>query len=99
MGQLFPALERRTWQLFECLERRQKEGGGYLNIGDAFYHWSHDFMVRLSPIPFKCVCRNLNYDGQGDMVFSGCNEFVSAIIAPVAVYTGDLRHSLAHRNS
>ncbi|KAI0706361.1 cytochrome P450 [Earliella scabrosa] len=44
MGQLFPALERRTWQLFECLERRQKEGGGYLNIGDAFYHWSHDFM-------------------------------------------------------
>ena len=55
MGQLFPALERRTWQLFECLERRQKEGGGYLNIGDAFYHWSHDFMVRLFPVSQACA--------------------------------------------
>ncbi len=45
IAQLFPALEQRTWELFQCFERRQAQNGGYLDMAEAFYHWSHDFMV------------------------------------------------------
>lgn len=44
IAQLFPALEQRTWELFQCFERRQAQNGGYLDMAEAFYHWSHDFM-------------------------------------------------------
>ncbi|OJT10972.1 Cytochrome P450 67 [Trametes pubescens] len=42
--QLTPALEKRTWELLRCIERRQKANGGYVNLPEAFSHWAHDFM-------------------------------------------------------
>ncbi|EIW57876.1 cytochrome P450 [Trametes versicolor FP-101664 SS1] len=44
LAQLTPALEKRTWEVMRCIERRQKANGGYVNLPEAFYHWSHDFM-------------------------------------------------------
>ncbi|KAI0636241.1 cytochrome P450 [Trametes polyzona] len=40
--QLTPALERRTWQLMRCIEQRQSAGEGYVDLAEAFYHWSYD---------------------------------------------------------
>nr|BED43033.1 cytochrome P450 monooxygenase [Trametes versicolor] len=37
-----PALERRTWQLMQCIEQRQSVGGGLIDLPEAFYHWSCD---------------------------------------------------------
>ncbi|KAI0759687.1 cytochrome P450 [Trametes elegans] len=39
---LTPALERRTWQLMQCIERRQSAGDGFVDLAEAFYHWSYD---------------------------------------------------------
>ncbi|KAI0636113.1 cytochrome P450 [Trametes polyzona] len=44
LAQLTPALEKRTWEVMRCIERRQAANGGYVNVPEAFYHWSHDFM-------------------------------------------------------
>ncbi|KAI0833790.1 cytochrome P450 [Trametes gibbosa] len=44
LAQLAPALEKRTWQVMRCIERRQAANNGYVNLPEAFYHWSHDFM-------------------------------------------------------
>ncbi|KAI0046882.1 cytochrome P450 [Auriscalpium vulgare] len=43
--QILPALEARTWELMDCLERRQSlSDTGTLNLTDCFYHWSYDLM-------------------------------------------------------
>ncbi|KAL1949719.1 hypothetical protein VTO73DRAFT_8600 [Trametes versicolor] len=42
---LIPQLERRTWELVQCLERRQGASQNKtINLPEAMYHWSHDFM-------------------------------------------------------
>ncbi|KAJ8486842.1 hypothetical protein ONZ51_g4582 [Trametes cubensis] len=42
MAELTPALERRTWHLMRCIERRQSAGDGYVDLGEAFYHFAYD---------------------------------------------------------
>lgn len=45
MVQLGPYIERRTFQLLDCLERRQAQSADKsVNLADAFYHWSYDLM-------------------------------------------------------
>ncbi|GJE99885.1 cytochrome P450 [Phanerochaete sordida] len=45
MAQLAPYIERRTWQLLACLERRQAASADKsVNLADAFYHMSYDLM-------------------------------------------------------
>ncbi|KAI0648753.1 cytochrome P450 [Trametes meyenii] len=42
---LIPQLERRTWELVRCLAYRQSQSPhGTVNLVEAMYHWSHDFM-------------------------------------------------------
>ncbi|KAJ7364505.1 cytochrome P450 [Mycena albidolilacea] len=39
-----PVLEKRTWQLMHCIERRQAHSAdGYLDLSQAFCHWAYDF--------------------------------------------------------
>ncbi|TFK91285.1 cytochrome P450 [Polyporus arcularius HHB13444] len=43
--ELIPALERRTWHLMQCLERRQSQSpDGLVDLSLAVAHWSYDFM-------------------------------------------------------
>ncbi|KAI0037701.1 cytochrome P450 [Auriscalpium vulgare] len=45
VAQLYPVLEKRTWELMHCLERRQSlSDTGTLNLTECFYHWSYDLM-------------------------------------------------------
>ncbi|GJE88938.1 cytochrome P450 [Phanerochaete sordida] len=45
LAQLTPFLERRTFQLLECLKRRQaKNPDQGVNLEECLYHWSYDFM-------------------------------------------------------
>ncbi|EIW57872.1 cytochrome P450 [Trametes versicolor FP-101664 SS1] len=42
---LIPQLERRTWELVQCFERRQEASQDKtVNFPETMYHWSHDFM-------------------------------------------------------
>ncbi len=46
--QLMAPLERRTWQLMHCLERRQSQSVDMtVDMGTAIAHWAYDFMVRI----------------------------------------------------
>lgn len=50
--ELMPPLEKRTWELMRCLERRQSQSAdGAVDLGTAIAHWSYDFMVRASSFP------------------------------------------------
>ncbi|GJE88926.1 cytochrome P450 [Phanerochaete sordida] len=43
--QLAPFIERRTFELLNCIQRRQAESrDGSVNLADCFYHWSYDLM-------------------------------------------------------
>ncbi|KAI0788198.1 cytochrome P450 [Fomes fomentarius] len=43
--QLMAPLERRTWQLMRCLERRQSQSVDMtVDMGTAIAHWAYDFM-------------------------------------------------------
>lgn len=49
ISSLIPQLERRTWELVQCFERRQKASqDNTVNFPETMYHWSHDFMVSFS---------------------------------------------------
>ncbi|KAI9056790.1 cytochrome P450 [Trametes sanguinea] len=42
---LLPQLDRRTWELIQCLEVRQSQDShGAVNLATCLYHWAHDFM-------------------------------------------------------
>ncbi|KAI0706338.1 cytochrome P450 [Earliella scabrosa] len=44
-AELLVPLERRVWELMQCLEGRQAQGSdGYVDFGLAIAHWSYDFM-------------------------------------------------------
>lgn len=46
VAELLPVLEKRTFELLACMERRQAESAkGCVDMTDTLYHWSHDFMV------------------------------------------------------
>lgn len=48
VNHFFPPLEKRTWELMACLERRQGPGkDAYVDLATAFTHWAYDFMVHL----------------------------------------------------
>ena len=53
--QLVPVLEKRTWELMQCFERRQAERG-VVDVTEAFYHWAHDFMVSRRHIRTFSIC-------------------------------------------
>ena len=56
LAQLTPFLERRTFQLVECLEQRQANDPNQgVNLEECLFHWSYDFMVTLMRINFV-VC-------------------------------------------
>ncbi|THH05069.1 hypothetical protein EW146_g10002 [Bondarzewia mesenterica] len=42
----FPPLERRTWQLTQCIENRT-DGAGVVNLAECICHWSYDFMGEM----------------------------------------------------
>ncbi|KAI0788191.1 cytochrome P450 [Fomes fomentarius] len=43
--ELMPLLEKRTWELMQCLERRQSQStDGAVDLGMAIAHWSYDSM-------------------------------------------------------
>ncbi|KIP04469.1 hypothetical protein PHLGIDRAFT_193285 [Phlebiopsis gigantea 11061_1 CR5-6] len=45
VSQLLPVLEKRTYDLLQCMERRQAESpDGSIDLTECFYHWSYDFM-------------------------------------------------------
>ncbi|EJF56220.1 cytochrome P450 [Dichomitus squalens LYAD-421 SS1] len=62
LAQLVPSLEQRTWELLQCLERRQSGNGGWVDIPEAFYHWSHDL---TGDIVFS-GCNELELMNNGD---------------------------------
>ncbi|KAJ3018977.1 hypothetical protein NUW54_g201 [Trametes sanguinea] len=42
---LLPQLDRRTWELIQCLEARQSQSpDGVVDLANCSYHWAHDFM-------------------------------------------------------
>ncbi|KAI0763298.1 cytochrome P450, partial [Trametes elegans] len=42
---IFPALEKRTWELMHCLERRQaQDANNVVDLSLSIAHWSYDFM-------------------------------------------------------
>ncbi|KAI0648784.1 cytochrome P450 [Trametes meyenii] len=44
-NELIPALEKRTWELMQCLERRQAQSdNGLVDLTLSIAHWSYDFM-------------------------------------------------------
>lgn len=46
VNHFFPPLEKRTWELMVCLERRQsREEDALVDLATAFTHWAYDFMV------------------------------------------------------
>ncbi|KAF8590792.1 cytochrome P450 [Ramaria rubella] len=46
MANYFPPLERRTWQLLKCIERRTGEDG-IVELSRCLFHWSYDFMGEM----------------------------------------------------
>lgn len=49
IAHLVPSLEKRTTELIDCLEERQKASAdGTVDFSECVLHWSHDFMVRTS---------------------------------------------------
>lgn len=53
VNHFFPPLERRTWELMACLERRQGPGKDALvDLATTMTHWAYDFMVRALPSVF-----------------------------------------------
>ncbi|KAI0741404.1 cytochrome P450 [Daedaleopsis nitida] len=44
LNQLIPTLEQRTWEVMECIERRQAAGNGFIEMVEIMYHVSYDFM-------------------------------------------------------
>ena len=57
MAELTPALERRTWHLMRCIERRQSAGDGYVDLGEAFYHFAYDLGVSHRTAPLSDFIR------------------------------------------
>ncbi|CDO77817.1 hypothetical protein BN946_scf184722.g9 [Trametes cinnabarina] len=42
---LLPQLERRTWELVQCIEMRQSQSSnGVVDLATCLYQWAHDFM-------------------------------------------------------
>lgn len=51
---LMVPLEKRIWELMDCLERRQSQStDGYVDFGLAISHWAYDFMVCNSRLYFQ----------------------------------------------
>ncbi|KAI0700471.1 cytochrome P450 [Cytidiella melzeri] len=46
LDNFFPPLERRTWQLTECIEKRAN-GDGIVDLAECICHWSYDFMSEM----------------------------------------------------
>ncbi|KAI0363893.1 cytochrome P450 [Pilatotrama ljubarskyi] len=45
LAQILPLVEKRTWQFLRCLEKRQASNeAGYVDLVEAFFHWSYDLM-------------------------------------------------------
>ncbi|KIP03758.1 hypothetical protein PHLGIDRAFT_225048 [Phlebiopsis gigantea 11061_1 CR5-6] len=45
ISQLFPVLEKRTYDLIQCMERRQSlDATGCIDLTECFYHWAYDLM-------------------------------------------------------
>ncbi|KAI0313882.1 cytochrome P450 [Amylostereum chailletii] len=42
----FPPLEKRTWELTHCIERRT-DAAGLVNLVECICHWSYDFMGEM----------------------------------------------------
>ena len=61
VADLMPQLERRTVQLLKTLVRRQAESGqGFVDLAEAMYHWAHDFMVRVTRVPFRLTTSSVD---------------------------------------
>jgi hypothetical protein len=75
MSQLRPALEKRTYELLQCMERRQANSmDGTIDLSECFCHWAYDFMV--SYLSCHCLQRRYNFMvPQGDMIFGGTTGF------------------------
>ena len=58
MENYFTFLEKRTWELMECIEQRQVANGGSVSLSECFSHWAYDLMVSVRTFP-----SNIRFNG------------------------------------
>ncbi|KAH9847877.1 cytochrome P450 [Lenzites betulinus] len=42
MSHFDPLVKERTWELFNCIERQQAAGDGFIDVAEVFYMWAYD---------------------------------------------------------
>lgn len=57
-------LERRTWQLMECIETRAI-AKGVVNMAECLSHWAYDCKVGIFHLNFECYSLQLGASYRG----------------------------------
>ncbi|KAJ7872327.1 cytochrome P450 [Mycena olivaceomarginata] len=74
IANFIPHLENRTWELLNCIERRQEASpDGCINMAKAYSHWAYDFTVSepCDMLFGGCVSLNLMESGDPDGMVEG----------------------------